>query len=260
MVKFRDPDVVHSHFYLLNYPSCYYSGCDRRAGHPGHDGPNQLQGLRIHGVFLVFAIDCTPNNASRLHAPPADYPVPVIGVLTTGTTQIRAEWVHDSLSGSCGSPNIKSNKLAITATLVTDVALLFTMIIGLLRLRKHGGGRFDLGRLLWKQMFLMPTLITMSIAATRMHRSLADFVFYNNIVNGSDYPPKIDHTISVLYGLTRYRSRGTGWRWSRTFLTSVGQSSASQTGHNVPHMSLDGELGDGPRALNLDNDVESSAE
>src|SRR5712671_6020528 len=35
--------------------------------------------------------------------------------------------------------------------LINDVILLLTMLVGLLRLRHHGGGRFDLGRLLWKQ-------------------------------------------------------------------------------------------------------------
>ncbi|KAH9962366.1 hypothetical protein BC827DRAFT_1383527 [Russula dissimulans] len=213
--------------------------------------------------------------------------------LIEGTTQVRAEWVPDFPSDSCGPINVKGDKLWITAMLVTDVALLFTMIIGLLRLRHHGGGRFDLGRLLWKQvfiflnlngsfsfspafqykilillqisvlfdhMFMMPSLITMSIAATRIYRSLADFVFHNDVVNGSDNPPKIDHTISDI-------------RWTNTIpvprnrieaVTNISherrQSPASQIGHYVPYTSSDGELGDHLRVLNLDDDVESSAE
>ena len=35
--------------------------------------------------------------------------------------------------------------------LVTDLVLLVTMFVGLLRLRRDGAGRFALGRLLWKQ-------------------------------------------------------------------------------------------------------------
>ena len=35
--------------------------------------------------------------------------------------------------------------------LITDVVLLLTMFVGLLRLRRRGGGTFELGRLLWKQ-------------------------------------------------------------------------------------------------------------
>ncbi|KAH9964977.1 hypothetical protein BC827DRAFT_903995 [Russula dissimulans] len=125
-----------------------------------------------------------------------------------GTTQIRSEWVPDNLA--CGEPNTESNKLAITAMPVTDIALLLIMLIGLLRIRYRGGGKFNLGRLLWKQgviylfvatiaeippavfilldlnpvsnlMFLIPSLITMSIAATRMYRSLADFVHDNDM-------------------------------------------------------------------------------
>ncbi|KAH9962350.1 hypothetical protein BC827DRAFT_213863 [Russula dissimulans] len=69
--------------------------------------------------------------------------------LIHGTTRITAEWVSQGLS--CGSPNIQSNKLAITAMPVTDITLLLIMLIGLLRLRHGGGGRFDLGQLLWKQ-------------------------------------------------------------------------------------------------------------
>jgi len=98
--------------------------------------------LRIIAIWnwnkfvIVFAVATWLTNAS---------------FLIEGTTQVRAGWVPNFLSGSCGPTNVKGNKLWISAMLVTDVALLFTMIIGLLRLRHHGGGRFDLGRLLWKQ-------------------------------------------------------------------------------------------------------------
>jgi len=125
-----------------------------------------------------------------------------------GITQIRSEWSPDDLA--CGEPNTESNKLAITAMPVTDIALLLIMLIGLLRIRYRGGGKFSVGRLLWKQgviyllvatiaeippavfilldlnpvfniMFLVPSLIAMSIAATRMYRSLADFVYYKDV-------------------------------------------------------------------------------
>ena len=35
--------------------------------------------------------------------------------------------------------------------LTTDFSLIVIMLVGLFRLRRHGGGWFDLGRLLWKQ-------------------------------------------------------------------------------------------------------------
>ncbi len=47
--------------------------------------------------------------------------------------------------------NIESNKLTMIGILVTDIILLSTMLVGLLRLRRGGGGKFELGRLLWKQ-------------------------------------------------------------------------------------------------------------
>ncbi|KAH9985889.1 hypothetical protein BJV74DRAFT_846109 [Russula compacta] len=91
-------------------------------------------------------------------------------------------------------------------TLSTSVVLLFVALLGLFRLRRHGGGRFGLVLLLWKQgliwfalaiaaelpvgvsiildlgyardiMLQPPAAIVMSIAATRMHRALVDFAF-----------------------------------------------------------------------------------
>jgi len=88
--------------------------------------------------------------------------------------------------------------------LITDIALLFIMLVGLLRVRTSGGGTFGVTKLLWKQgviwlliaiaaevppvvfivlnlngpfneMFQVPSWITMSIAATRIHRDLVDF-------------------------------------------------------------------------------------
>ena len=46
---------------------------------------------------------------------------------------------------------MESNKLTIIAMFTADTALALIMLIGLLRLRGHGGGMFNLGRLLWKQ-------------------------------------------------------------------------------------------------------------
>jgi len=35
--------------------------------------------------------------------------------------------------------------------LATDFTLIVIMLVGLFRLRRRGGGWFDMGRLLWKQ-------------------------------------------------------------------------------------------------------------
>ena len=47
--------------------------------------------------------------------------------------------------------NFDSNKITVVASLVTDVALLLIMLIGLLRLRLTAGGALSLGRILWNQ-------------------------------------------------------------------------------------------------------------
>ncbi|KAH9962362.1 hypothetical protein BC827DRAFT_1383522 [Russula dissimulans] len=204
---------------------------------------------------------------------------------TRSLTNISAEWVPSEFG--CGMPNTESNKLAITAMPVTDIALLLVMLIGLLRLRHRGGGRFDLGRLLWKQgviylfvatiseitpavfvflnlddsfdvMFLIPSLITMSIAATRMYRSLADFFFSADIGNGSDKPPKRIVT-NTKWTTTIPPSPS---RMEVTIHTSCEdwEFPVSQTAQHAPYMtrSPNGQHGDKPHGLDLNDDVESN--
>jgi len=105
---------------------------------------------------------------------------------------------------TCLLLNAQAIKLNFISTLITDIVLLLVMLIGLLRLRLDGGGMLSLGRILWKQgvvwlffatvaevppvvflsldlnealntVTLLPALIIISIAATRMYRSLANF-------------------------------------------------------------------------------------
>jgi len=45
----------------------------------------------------------------------------------------------------------ESNKPTMIVILATDVILLLTMFVGLIRLLGRGGGTFELGRLLWRQ-------------------------------------------------------------------------------------------------------------
>lgn len=46
---------------------------------------------------------------------------------------------------------MRSIELALIVTLVVDVILLFTVLLGLFRMRRDGGGMFGLSQLLWKQ-------------------------------------------------------------------------------------------------------------
>ena len=51
----------------------------------------------------------------------------------------------------CIVVNTESTKLNIIVTLITDVILLLIMLVGLLRIRRYGCGKFGLGHLMWKQ-------------------------------------------------------------------------------------------------------------
>jgi len=161
------------------------------------------------------------------------------------------------------------------------------MLIGLLRLCRHRGGRFGLAQLLWKQgviwlflatvaevtpavfvclnlngpldlMFQVPTLIIMSIAATRMHRSLVDFVTSTtmaqvNLKNSS----RSSRTVSNI-GKTHV-TRVPETQMKVVVHTTYVQYPASQTSHSGLSVGLDGQ-GDGERCgQNLHDDVESGA-
>jgi len=59
----------------------------------------------------------------------------------------------------CVTINTPSNSAALISMAVTDIILLLIMLIGLLRLGRHGGGTFGLARLLWKQVWWLFSLI-----------------------------------------------------------------------------------------------------
>jgi len=135
-----------------------------------------------------------------------------IGFLVQGIARLRATYVPKQQS--CMIRDTERSKLNIIATLITDVILLVIMLIGLIRSRHYGGDTFGLGQLLWKQgviwlvlasiaevpptvficlnlndmfnlMFQVPSLTIMSIAATRMYRTLADFAEFTDIAQDS---------------------------------------------------------------------------
>ncbi|KAN0103990.1 hypothetical protein V8E52_011420 [Russula decolorans] len=106
--------------------------------------------------------------------------------------------------------------LGFIPTIIFDMVLLLIVLAGLIFMRRHDGVTFGLTRLLWKQgvvwlilgsvadvppltltllhlndplhaMFEIPGVIIMTIAATRMHRSLISFAS-SDVVHGSDGP------------------------------------------------------------------------
>jgi hypothetical protein len=66
------------------------------------------------------------------------------------TPQVHAIWDQDLLG--CVTINTDNgSKPSIISILVTDIVLIFIMLLGLFRLRYHGGGAFRLCQFLWKQ-------------------------------------------------------------------------------------------------------------
>jgi len=122
--------------------------------------------------------------------------------LTQGAARLRAAW--SPAKKGCVSLHTENSVESLVNLLVTDLALLCIMLVGLLRIRHGGSSAYGMTQLLWKQgviwlllatvaevppvvfialdlngpfniMFQPPTWITMTIAATRIHRSLVDF-------------------------------------------------------------------------------------
>ncbi|KAF8498241.1 hypothetical protein F5888DRAFT_233899 [Russula emetica] len=124
-----------------------------------------------------------------------------VAFLINGSVRVRTSWSYEL--NTCILLNPGSIKPNIMGSLVADVVLLLIMLIGLLRLRFGAGDALGLERVLWKQgliwlliaivceipptvficldlnepmsfIFQPPSLIIMTIAATRMYRSLMD--------------------------------------------------------------------------------------
>jgi len=138
-----------------------------------------------------------------------------VAFLIHGVTRLYAAWVPEQ--NVCEVLDTETSKKNTIATLVSDVVLLLTMLVGLLRLRQDGT-MFGFGKLLWRQgliwlflatvaevppavllslnlnyplnlMFQIPALVVMTIAATRMHRSLTDFTYSGQCVSCFDAHP-----------------------------------------------------------------------
>ncbi|KAH9953462.1 hypothetical protein BC827DRAFT_1159247 [Russula dissimulans] len=220
-------------------------------------------------------------------------------ILIHGLTRIRSSWNSELVS--CSLPDIMSNISAIISMFASDVVLLLVMFIGLFRLRHCGGGTFGLVRLLWKQgilyllvataaelpplvficldlngqrmltllqmsealdlMFLMPSLIAMSISATRMYRSLMEG-FCDDTGKGlnsflgkrvSCTEPNAEWTTTTLDLPNRVEV-------SMDSSYDPWQSPATQTDPYVSFINIENQMGDKPRGMSSDDYVESSTD
>ncbi|KAF8498214.1 hypothetical protein F5888DRAFT_1693597, partial [Russula emetica] len=124
-----------------------------------------------------------------------------VAFIINGSVRVRESWSYEL--NACVLLNPESIKPNIMGSLIADVVLLLIMLVGLLRLHFGAGDGFNLERVLWKQgliwlliaivceipptvfisldlnvplnyIFQVPNLIAMTIAATRMYRSLMD--------------------------------------------------------------------------------------
>ncbi|KAH9954860.1 hypothetical protein BC827DRAFT_922878 [Russula dissimulans] len=120
---------------------------------------------------------------------------------------VRLRSIWSPTARTCVVSNSTATRVNIIVTLATDTVMLLIMLVGLLRWRFREGGASGLGRFLWIQgliwlllatigylpatifisldlnapfnlMFGASTVTTVSIAATRMYRTLTDY--YNN--------------------------------------------------------------------------------
>ncbi|KAH9954853.1 hypothetical protein BC827DRAFT_921768 [Russula dissimulans] len=155
-------------------------------------------------LLIVLRVNAIWNKNRTVYAISMSAWVANVSCLINATVRLRGTWsVTDN---SCTPLNTSVNKLNAIVSFCTDLLLLLIMLIGLLRWRYRIGQGItsSLTRFLWTQglvwifivtiayvpsvilllfnlnptldmMLQTPTLITLSIAATRMYRSLADF-------------------------------------------------------------------------------------
>ncbi|KAF8498216.1 hypothetical protein F5888DRAFT_1693628 [Russula emetica] len=172
--------------------------------------------------------------------------------------EIRNSWSHEL--NACVLVKPDGIKPGIMGSLIADVVLLLIMLIGLLRLRFGAGDGFNLERVLWKQgliwlllaivceipptvhlsilgekvtdslrlpvtqIFQIPNVITMTIAATRMYRSLMDVGSTESLQDGLPDTGSGVRTVSKI----RVRSGPFPLSQMESVRTKIDQSSKSQ--------------------------------
>ena len=72
--------------------------------------------------------------------------------------QVRSVW--EPAVKSCATINVEVCEIAMVSGFVTDTVLLLIMLAGLLRLRRRGGGSYELWHHLWKQVGHQRLLLT----------------------------------------------------------------------------------------------------
>jgi hypothetical protein len=87
--------------------------------------------------------------------------------------------------------NLETTTSAVFATLVTDVALLLIMLIGLLRIRLDAGGAFALSHILWKQVLWSQVLLAVIIADLLMSISVCKGLIWLFVATSAEVPSTV---------------------------------------------------------------------
>ncbi|KAI9510408.1 hypothetical protein F5148DRAFT_1180068 [Russula earlei] len=207
-----------------------------------------------------------------------------VATLIRSAVLLRGESSPVTTIGTCNIPNTTANKLSLIMSLCTDIVLLLIMLVGLLRWRNEVRGEAPLARFLWTQgliwfliatvsyflpvafislninaafnvMFQNPSLITLSIAATRMYRTLTDFGSRDMLVS----MPKISGFTSPRTNQIRFSPMSSD-RPEVVVHIDCERYVASQTGHCNSYVITDDQQHDKPHGRNVEDDVESSIE
>ncbi|KAI0274119.1 hypothetical protein BGY98DRAFT_1117716 [Russula aff. rugulosa BPL654] len=175
-------------------------------------------------------------------------------------------------------------RLSLVPTIFADLSLILIMLAGLLLLRRNGGGTFGLTPFLWKQaviwlslvivvetpstviavlstndqladMILSPGLITMTIVATRMHRSLVDYA--SGLPDGVSAREnnRLPMNSGVFSNTKRANSHHDG-RIEVTVHTAFEQHTITQANDHDSYNGTKEHVHEKPDAWDPDNDVE----
>jgi len=201
-----------------------------------------------------------------------------VALLIQGVARLRATWVPTELT--CVVYNSTENALTLISMAVADIVLLLMMLVGLLRLRYHGCATSGLTHLLWKQgliwtavatvaevppavmivlnlngpldiIFQVPAVVTMTIAATRMHRSLVCFT------SGSSETPKNVQKSGLEFARANHaHSTTTPPNPMETAVCSILEQHLTPQVDNDSSINTDGQTHVKRNGLSLDSDVD----
>ncbi|KAF8487383.1 hypothetical protein DFH94DRAFT_24808 [Russula ochroleuca] len=164
--------------------------------------------LPCHCFLIVLRVIAVWNRAKIIVATAMGILLMDVSLFIDGTIRLRSTWSPEALT--CVVHNFDSTKPAVIGLLVSDIGLLLIMLIGLLRLHCEAVGSFALGRTLWRQGLIWllfatvaevpsavlvilslnasldlitqtPTMIIVTIAATRLYRSLTNIYYSSDI-------------------------------------------------------------------------------